>query len=173
GKTGISYFNINARQAVLWTGKNLTQANKDYLASLELVRQRDDFMLVHGSLDNPGEFKYILDMYSAEPSFRLLEESEKSILFVAHSHIPFVLTGKGRYLPSAFLKLSRGLKYIVNVGSVGQPRDGDCRACYVIYDTEKNTIEFKRIDYDIETAGKKIIKAGLPGILAERLMVGR
>ena len=173
GKLDISYFNINAREAILWTKEKLAQANRDYLASLELVQNRDDFILVHGSLDNPEEFKYILDIDSAGPSLELLEKSKKTILFVAHSHRPFVLVEKGNYLPGEFLKLPGDLNYIINVGSVGQPRDGDWRACYALYDSEKNTIEFKRIKYDVETTRKKIIKAGLPRILADRLMIGR
>ncbi len=173
GKFDISYFNINAREAILWTRENLTQANRDYLVSLESVQSRDDFILVHGSLDNPEEFKYILDINSAGPSFELLEKSKKTILFVAHSHRPFVLVEKGNYLPGEFLKLSRDLNYIINVGSVGQPRDGDWRASYALYDSEKNRIEFKRIEYDVGTARKKIIKAGLPRILADRLVAGR
>ena len=173
GKFDISHFNINAREAILWTRENLTQANRDYLASLASIQSRDDFILVHGSLDNPEEFKYILDIDSAGPSFELLEKSKKTILFVAHSHRPFVLVERWKYLPGEFLKLSRGSNYIINVGSVGQPRDGDWRACYVLYDSGKNTIEFKRIEYDVETTRKKIIKAGLPRILADRLTTGR
>jgi diadenosine tetraphosphatase ApaH/serine/threonine PP2A family protein phosphatase len=172
GKLDITYFNIYARQAVLWTMKNLRITDKDYLGSLELVQSEDNFTLVHGSLDRPEEFRYILHIESAKPSFRLLE---KTVLFIAHSHVPFVLSIKGekeKYLAPGLLNLLKEERYIINVGSVGQPRDGDPRACYVIYDTERDIVEFKRIEYDIITAQRKIVEAGLPGVLAERLAVG-
>ena len=173
GKFDIACFNIYAKEAILWTRENLTQVDKDYLGCLGLIQSKDTFILVHGSLDQPEEFRYILDVQTAEPSFRLLE---KEILFVAHSHIPFVLgmkQEKVRYLSPGPLTLSKEEKYIINVGSVGQPRDGNYRACYVVYDSESNKLEFKRVEYDIQTAQRKIIKAGLPKMLAERLLLGK
>jgi len=172
GKTDISYFNPYAREAVLWTQAKLDQEDKDYLSSLGLIEGVEDFTVVHGTLDEPQEFKYIQDIGSALSSFELLE---KSILFVGHSHVPFILTKDGEieYVSSREAELLPGKKCLVNVGSVGQPRDGDPRACYAIYDTKAKMVEIKRLEYDIKTAQAKIIEAGLPRILAERLAVGR
>jgi len=172
GKTDTSYFNPYAREAVLWTQEKLEQEKKDYLSSLELLKEIEDFTVVHGTLDEPQEFKYIQDLYSARSSFELLE---KSILFVGHSHVPFILAKDEEieYISSREAKLSSGKKYLVNVGSVGQPRDGNPRACYVIYDTEARMIEIKRLEYDIKGAQAKITEAGLPRRLAERLAFGR
>lgn len=172
GKTDITYFNPYAREAVLWTQEKLNKKDKDYLSSLGLIEEVEDFTVVHGTLDEPQEFKYIQDLDSAWSSFELLE---KSILFVGHSHVPFILAKDGEieYISSREAKLESGKKYLINVGSVGQPRDGDPRACYVVYDTEAKMIEIKRLDYDIKGAQAKIMEAGLPRILAERLSVGR
>jgi len=172
GKTDISYFNPYAREAVLWTQAKLDQEDKDYLSSLGLIEGVEDFAVVHGTLDEPQEFKYIQDIGSALSSFELLK---RSILFVGHSHVPFILAKDEEieYISSSEAKLSSGKKYVVNVGSVGQPRDGDPRACYAIYDSKAKMLEIKRLEYDIKTAQAKIIDAGLPRILAERLSVGR
>ena len=173
GKLDIAYFNAYAKEAILWTAKNLSPDDKDYLGSLSLIQEGDNFTLVHGSLDQPEEFKYILDIQDAGPSFRILR---KNILFVAHSHRPFILgmqRGWLRHKEPVKLSFCGQEKYIINVGSIGQPRDGDPRACYLIYDTETNLVELERVEYDIFTAGQRIIKAGLPGKLAGRLVVGR
>ncbi|MEA3328570.1 MAG: metallophosphoesterase family protein [Candidatus Omnitrophota bacterium] len=172
GKLDIDYFNTYAKQAILWTKENLSQVDKDYLGSLSLIQEGNNFTLVHGSLDQPEEFRYIIDIRDAEPSFRILE---KDILFVAHSHVPFILSMKQekmRYIEPGRLNLCEQEKYIINVGSIGQPRDGDPRACYLIYDAEVDLVEFERVEYDIVSTRRKIIKAGLPGKLADRLAVG-
>lgn len=173
GRTDINYFNSYARQAVLWTREKLNKEDKAYLGSLKLVKEIDDFTLAHGTLDEPEKFKYILDLYNARSSIELLENS---ILFVGHSHVPFILMAKDegiKQVPSMEVRLAAGQRYLINVGSVGQPRDEDPRACYVVYDTETGTIEIKRSTYDIIVAQRKIRDAGLPPMLADRLAFGR
>ena len=110
----------------------------------------------------------------AEESFLLLEND---ICFIGHTHSPgvFAKTKEGRivYRADPEFRLADNEKYIVNVGSVGQPRDGDPAACYCVYDSAKNTVEIKRVKYDCQAAAGKILAAGLPRFLAERLLVGR
>ena len=139
----------------------------------ELVYQEDDLTLVHGSLHDPEQFEYILDVSQAARTFELLRTK---ICFIGHSHVPVTFIKKGEHYTASFkarFKLRPSQAYIVNAGSVGQPRDGNPQAAYVIYDSETDEVQIKRVAYDIQKAQDKIIKAGLPRILAERLAVGR
>lgn len=167
------YFNPHARAAVLWTSQNITNKDKEFLRSLELVSQQERLTLVHGSLCNPEQFRYIFDIPSAEETFALMQTK---ICFIGHSHVPVIFIKEGRSSTFTFqteIRLKNQWYYIVNTGSVGQPRDGNPKACYVIYDTESEVVRIKRISYDIRRAQDKIIEAGLPRILAERLSLGR
>lgn len=170
----IEYFNPQAAKAIEWTRKELDGNSKAFLESLPLVHQEKAFTLVHGSLDNPGDFRYVLDAYSAEQTFRRMQTQ---ICFVGHSHVPgiFVRNRDSRihYSCECPIVIETGNSYLVNVGSVGQPRDGNPDACYCIFDTGSNTLKIRRIPYDIRTAGEKIINAGLPRFLADRLLTGQ
>jgi diadenosine tetraphosphatase ApaH/serine/threonine PP2A family protein phosphatase len=173
GVFDVSYFNEHAKKAVVWTAHVLSGPEKRYLKDLDLVYEAKDFVAVHGSLNEPEKFNYILDLYSAKQTFRLMR---KRICFIGHSHFPAIFTKSGgdiACIGAVSVELDTDASYIVNVGSVGQPRDGDPRASYVIYDTDKNTIEIKRVSYDVKKAQEKILGAGLPSFLAERLSVGR
>lgn len=168
-----TYFNPHARAAVLWTSENINYEDKEFLKSLELIYQQDEITLVHGDLCNPEQFEYILDTFSAKKSFQLLKTK---ICFIGHSHAPGTFIKEGENCVFTFqteIRLKAAQTYIVNAGSVGQPRDGNPQASYIIYDSEKGQLEIKRVDYDIKKAQDKIIKAGLPRILAERLSFGR
>lgn len=171
-----TYFNQYAKAAVLWTATQLREKDEEYLKKLELVSQ-NDFSVVHGSLNRPEEFGYIFDFPAAHKSFLLLAENSKSICFIGHSHSAgvFMEEGDGEicFISSPDFTVKDDKRYIVNVGSVGQPRDGDPRATYCIYDADNKSIAIKRISYDVKRAQDKIIKAGLPHMLAERLGVGR
>ncbi len=172
GFTDLSYFNEHAKAAVIWTKEILNQSDLEYLKTLRLVIEMGDFTLVHGTLDNPEAFHYMLDTYRALRSF---DAMKTRILFVGHSHVPGIFEYKKdnlKYFYQKKIKPSENAKYIVNTGSVGQPRDGDSRASFVIYDTDQNEIYIKRIEYDIEKARKKILKTDLPPILADRLSRG-
>jgi len=172
-KTNIEFFNAYARQATLWTRQNITEEHKRYLEGLKLVEDVDDrFTLVHGTLYAPALFDYIQTTFDAYLSLQVLE---KPVCFVGHSHVPisFFLDEAVTYSTDRRIRLKEGVKVIVNVGSVGQPRDDDPRAAYAIYDTDKKEIIIKRIEYDVEKAVKKIQDAGLPEILGERLRYGR
>jgi predicted phosphodiesterase len=170
----LDYFNPLARQAILWTRDRLASIQSSFLGGLKLVYSNDDLILVHGTLEHPEDFRYLEDRCAAQESFRL---QETVVCFVGHTHVPgiFVQDEKGTisYLRDNFVTLIEKSKYIVNVGSVGQPRDSNSQAAYCIYDTVKRQISIKRVSYDIVLAAKKIVSAGLPGFLAERLLLGR
>lgn len=168
------YFNPAAKEAILWTAVNLDDKNRAILKSLQLTYVNEDLTLVHGILEKPAEFNYMLYEEDASETFRLLKTR---ICFVGHTHVPGIFIedkeGKVFYQQTNSIEIRQGLRYIVNVGSVGQPRNEDRRAAYCIYDTGKMEIQIKRVDYDIETSRKKIIAMGLPRFLGDRLLVGR
>ena len=173
GLFDIAYFNPAAKAAVLWTRQNLTYEDKEFLKSLDLVYQEDELTLVHGSLQNPGQFEYILDISSAARTFELLRTRVCSI---GHSHAPVIFIKEGENYSFTFqtkVKLKTSQMYIVNAGSVGQPRDGDPQASFVVYDSESKEVQIKRVAYDVRKAQDKIMKAGLPRILADRLAMGK
>jgi predicted phosphodiesterase len=167
-------FNPQAAQAVFWTRSNLDDKNKSFLKSQELVYQNEDLVLAHGTLDHPQDFNYMADGFIAGESFKLMRGN---ICFVGHTHVPGVFIqdkdGCIHYNESDYCQLKEDNKYIVNAGSVGQPRDGNPKAVYCIYDTQKREVRIKRIGYDIKTARKKIIASGLPVFLGDRLLAGR
>jgi len=168
------YFNPLAKEAVYWTTCNLDEQGRYFLEVLPLVYKNEDLTLVHGTLDGPGDFDYMTDGYIASKTFELLETD---ICFVGHTHVPGVFIKSKNshieYREGSNIDIKEENKYIINVGSVGQPRDGNPQAAYCIYDTEKKNVQIQRISYDIQATRKKIIAEGLPGFLGERLLVGR
>jgi predicted phosphodiesterase len=170
-----SYFNPYAREAVNWTIDVLNQEEKNFLKSLPLTLDIDDnFQIVHASLYRPDEFHYILNLKLAEQNFKLMK---KDLCFVGHSHGPVIFAKDEEasidYSLFKHMHLKNNYSYIVNAGSVGQPRDNNPKACYCIYDNSNNKIEIKRVAYPVKKAQDKIIKAGLPHFLALRLSAGR
>lgn len=158
------FFNMHAREAALWTAENLSAENKQYLQELPYTAVVEGARLVHSSPSEPEAWHYIVSLLDARPMFRFFSES---ICFVGHSHVPGVfaeasLTGR----------VNRTERFLVNVGSVGQPRDGDPRSSFGIFDTDRWEYVNLRIDYDVESAMRKIREAGLPRKLADRLAAG-
>jgi predicted phosphodiesterase len=172
GKVDIEMFNMYAKQAALWTREQLSQEDREWLEGLGFVDHFPNFGTVHASLHGPEMFNYITTVFDAELSFQSLD---KSMMFYGHTHIPVVFfdTAPIRYTMAEMVKVSPEVKTLVNVGSVGQPRDEDPRASYGIYDDEEQTITIRRIEYDVLAAGRKIIDAGLPEALAIRLELGK
>ncbi len=172
GKTNINYFNAYAKEATLWTRKVCTEEDKDYLRALALVEYLDDLTMVHGTLYAPELFDYILTTYDAYLSLQLLETP---IAFLGHSHVPinFVWEEMISFNYDREIQVRDGVKMLINVGSVGQPRDDNPKACYAIFDTKERVVWIRRIEYDIESAARKIREAGLPAALGERLRYGR
>lgn len=165
-------FNDLAEEAINWTRENLTDADKQWLSDLRLVRQVRDFTIVHATLDTPGEWGYVFKNLDAVASFTY---QHTTVCFFGHTHVAgaFVRDAGVKRVVTEQLMIEPGKKYFINVGSVGQPRDGDARAAYCIYDIERNVVEQRRVKYDLVAAQKKIIQAGLPRLLAERLELGR
>lgn len=137
-----------------------------------MVRQVEDFTIVHSTLDQPNVWNYVTNKFDAMSNFSY---QFTQVCFHGHTHVPrvFVRGEKVNDAPAETFVVEEGYKYFINAGSVGQPRDGDWRACYSIYDIEAKQISFRRLEYDIETTQRKIIDAGLPEALAGRLADGR
>lgn len=172
GAQNLSYFNAHARDAVIWTAKQLSQESKNWIRSLSLVEHLPDFSVVHGSLHSPELFNYVQTIKDADYNFR---QMDKPLLFLGHSHYPlaFFDTSPMTYTLDPVIPLDLSVKTVVNAGSVGQPRDEDPRACFVIYDSDAALVELRRVEYDIDSAANKIIEAGLPQTLALRLTLGK
>lgn len=165
-----------ARESIDWTRKELNAADIKFLAELPLFAgpaQGLPVTIVHANLAAPGEWGYIWDIDDADLSFRLLKTQ---VCFIGHSHKPIVFTsGKmvDWFITEEEIKLQMDLQYMINIGSVGQPRDGNPLAAYAVYDSEEATVQIKRVAYDIKSAQAKILKAGLPRLLADRLALGK
>jgi len=179
GLDDLQWFNPVARAAALWTLQNLSRENIEYTATLAKGPvMLDGFEVVHGSPYDEDE--YVLAAGEAGQAFTYLESR---LAFFGHTHVQggFIWNHSrvetiGRVSARSgkeTLLIDEDCAYLVNPGSVGQPRDGDPRAAYVMYDTEAQTVTYHRIPYDVATAQRKIHEAGLPSILADRLMVGR
>lgn len=169
----VTYFNPTAQKAIVWTAQNITDEDKQFLKNLPLVHQQAEMTLVHGSLSSPEQFEYILDLSSAQKTFQLLPTQ---FCFIGHSHTPgtFIKDDHGcTFTFQTKIKIKKAQKCIVNAGSVGQPRDGNPQGSYVVFDSDSKELAIKRVTYDIQRAQNKIIKAGLPRTLAERLAIGR
>lgn len=173
GKMEESYFNELAQRAVTWTKKLLNDDEIKYLESFPLIYEDEKMTLVHGTLNSPEEFYYVFD---TEDAYVTMSQMKNCLCFIGHSHVPGIFVSdesKVIYLEDTDVRVDNQRKYLVNVGSVGQPRDGDPRASYAVYDEEELTIQIKRVDYDVQKAQEKILKAGLPPKLAYRLSEGR
>ena len=177
GLLDLRWFNPWARAAAEWTGKQLDRGHRDYLAALPLRRTVEDATLVHASPRSPEEWDYLV---SAEDGLQVFGDFTTRLCFVGHSHVPGVWSvGSGGPdhadrldAPETQVRLDDGRRYLVNVGSVGQPRDRDPRACYAIWDREARSVSVRRVAYDLRAAAAKILAAGLPRPLAERLAHG-
>ena len=165
-------FNPHAADAVHWTRDQLNDEEKQWLRDLKYTRMAANFTMVHATLDAPDRWQYVFDKLAAAASFPY---QLTQMCFFGHTHVPVAfmrdtLVRGGTY--SKF-KVDPSKKYFINVGAVGQPRDNNPKAAYVIYDMDAATIELRRLEYDIAATQKKILEAGLPERLAERLAYGR
>jgi predicted phosphodiesterase len=165
-------FNPAAAEAVNWTRTQLSTEDRQWLRDLKYTRMVTNFTIVHATLDGPQRWGYVFDKLAAAASFTY---QNTAVCFFGHTHVPvaFMKDSVVRGGTYSKFKTEPGKKYFVNVGAVGQPRDNNPKAAYVVYDTVDGTIEIRRLDYDIAAAQKKILAAGLPERLAERLAYGR
>ena len=172
GKLQLRYFNAHAAIAAQWTDAALTPENRRYLEELPYSVKWRDTLLVHASPAEPEEWKYVLSPSDAETE---MDAYEEVVCFIGHSHYPGSfdrLDGQVRYHRGLEVRIQEGHRYLVNVGAVGQPRDGDPRAAYVLYDDAQRVIRHVRVEYDVAQAMRRIREAGLPRSLAERLQWG-
>jgi predicted phosphodiesterase len=171
-ESNLEGFNPHAAEAIQWTRNQLTHEDRDWLRNLKYFRLVASFTIVHATLDGPQRWGYVFDRLAAAASFTY---QNTSVCFFGHTHVPIAfirdtIVRGGTY--SKF-KIEPGRKYFINVGSVGQSRDGVPKATYVIYNVDEGTVELRRIDWDIAKTQSKIRAAGLPERLAERLAAGK
>lgn len=172
GQMTLDYFNADARDALLWTEEQLYDDNREWLKSLPLVARHNGMLLTHSTPCHPEDFDYIQTIYDARLAF---EHLDCQIGFIGHSHIPVIFTEDeyvDYYLVEEF-DVSYNQRLIINVGSVGQPRDLDPRACYAVLDDAEGKLFIRRKEYDVEAAASRILEAGLPEVNANRLFLGR
>lgn len=168
----IEYFNENAKKAIVWTKAHMTAEGLEYLKSMPLTAssKEEDAFFVHASPETPDAWNYLFTLNDLEINFRCFEEK---ICFVGHSHAPFIaerFPSREIELHKESAKIGSAEKYLVNAGSVGQPRDGDPRACYTLIDNDR--IGLIRVEYDVSSTQEKMRGAGLPVQLIERLSKG-
>lgn len=168
-----AYFNSWAVQAIQWTRNELTKDNLDYLKAMPYESFLPDVRLVHASPGEPRRWRYVLSPQAAAREFSAFEES---FCFIGHSHVPMIVlrteVGTSELLEGE-VALPAGARVLINVGSVGQPRNGDPRASFAVLDLEDRSARLVRVEYDLQTARKKIIDAGLPRFLGDRLLLGQ
>jgi diadenosine tetraphosphatase ApaH/serine/threonine PP2A family protein phosphatase len=175
GRMDYSFYYDAARHALDWTASRIDPSHLDWLRSLPYVHQLDGVCFSHGSPVEPQAYDYV---FALEQARELVPHARKlaPITFVGHSHLckTFALAPGGDVSEVASTRyvLRKGYKYVVSVGSVGQPRDGDNRACLVIYDDQKREVAFHRVAYDIETSAQKIFDADLALNFGKRLFLG-
>jgi predicted phosphodiesterase len=171
GKLGLEYFNTQAQAAIVWTRRVLSDEDIAWLGDLQLNRVVGDITLAHGTIHDPAAFEYMQTPYDAYLSF---QELKTRTGFVGHSHVPVSFFEGMPITYSVEKDIEFGDRIcIANPGSIGQPRDQDPRAAYGIFDTETRVLQVRRAEYDIGATIGRILRAGLPVLLAERLRVGR
>jgi predicted phosphodiesterase len=174
GKIDLVYFNPLAAEALEWTAEKLNPMDVRYLEDLPKSVEKGDFLLVHGS-PSSHLFEYIISTGSAERNYNFFQTR---YCLVGHTHVPAVFRQESKKVSATLPAPGRGIllgneKAIINPGAVGQPRDGDPRASYGIYDSKDNFFRLYRVEYDIRAAQDKMAQAGLPIQLIMRLEVGK
>ncbi len=172
----LSGFNPQAAWAIEWTREHVSPAQREWLDTLPYQHiLNPKVTLVHATLDMPKSWGYIFDKWHAASSFNY---QYTQVCFSGHTHVPIIFRKQGQVgqvsvVEESSVSFEAGHKYLINVGSVGQPRDGDSRASFAVYDADERTVELQRVAYDIEACQNKIRRAGLPERLAARLTTGR
>ena len=165
-------FNEMAEQAIMWTRAQLSEQDRSWLRCLPLQQSVHDFTIVHATLNDPGDWGYVFTTTEAMASFAY---QQTALCFFGHTHVQGAFIRNVEVTPTVRDKIGidSGKQYLVNAGSVGQPRDGDWRAAYCIYLPDDNLVEQRRVPYEIDRTRKKVLAAGLPRLLADRLVLGR
>jgi predicted phosphodiesterase len=160
----LDHFNTYGEIAMRWTRKNLLPSNAEYLRSLPLMHVVDSISIVHAAPLHPASWRYIFAWPDAEKCF---DAFGTPYCFIGHTHVPVVVGENG-----SVNQFKIGGRFLINVGSVGQARDGVPRASFGLLDTDRGTYDLVRIEYDIEAAARGILQAHLPDYLAQRLFLG-
>jgi diadenosine tetraphosphatase ApaH/serine/threonine PP2A family protein phosphatase len=175
GRMDYAYYYEAARQALDWTARTLDPDHVVWLRSLPYTHRVDDVAFCHGSPILPGEYEYVFALEQARdllPHYARLAP----VTFIGHSHLckafSYDRAGEVSEVGAPQLQLDPAKKYVISVGSVGQPRDYDNRACFVTYDTETRAVEYHRVPYDIEAAAQRIFDAELAPNFGKRLFLG-
>ena len=171
--TNLSDFHPSAAQVVEWTRSQLSDEDIQWLHDLPLQKPVMGFMLVHATLDKPNHWGYVFENSQAEANFSY---QYTQLCFHGHTHVPIIYSnepGGVVHYEARDFTLELGQRLFINVGSVGQPRDGDPRASYVVYDMANRHVRFRRLAYDVEAAMARNRAAGLPEKCAARLAEGR
>jgi len=174
GHMDYSFYYDAARDVLDWTIAQLSPENLDWLRGLEYKIREDQTEYCHGSPLNPPDFDYIFALEQARP---LLDHRDAlaAVTFIGHSHLckSFAIgPDQVHDVVASRLSFRKGYAYVMSVGSVGQPRDYDNRAGFVLYDTAAPSVEFRRLEYDIETSARKIFDAGIAYNFGKRLFLG-
>ncbi len=164
--------NPDAKRAIEWTKDALLPDQLAWLAALPVTMERGAFQAAHATLHDPEAWDYVQTLPDAWKNFA---HQTRDLCFIGHTHWPaFYAEGEERAREVKSIEnLTAGRKQLINVGSVGQPRDRDPRACYLIYRPDRRDVCWRRVEYDIEAAQCAILAAGLPARFAERLSDGR
>ena len=188
GRLPMDWFVDYAREAIKWTEGVINPSFREWLSTRPFFHREEGVGFCHGSPVDPERFGYVLDYNEAFEIWDWMEPQGIPVVFVGHAHVGLAFRynhapgGKNKDevkvfnfngIESSRTKLDPAYGWIINVGAVGQPRDGDPRAVYSVFDTETRIYLVQRVEYDIKSAGSRIEKAGLPSILSERLFIGR
>lgn len=167
-------FNTTARIAIEWTRSVLSARHKDLIGTYDSLRRHGECIFAHGSPVDPLEWEYVYTMKDAR---RLFRETGERFICIGHTHIPGVISWSdetgARIERSSIIEIEPGRRYLINVGSVGQPRDGVSAASFALIDARKGRITMRRIPYDVGSAQERIRENGLPESLASRLALAR
>ncbi len=174
GRMNDQAMNEVARQSMVWTREQLGERYLSVIERFEMQTRIDDLHLVHASPFEPENWHYVLTPKAATRAF---EATDAFICFFGHSHLPTIFSiGEDQKVRSRFghdFQPHEENRYLVNVGSVGQPRDDDPRSCYVVYDSDEFDVFYHRVQYDFTVTQKKLAAANAPALLIERIAIGR
>ncbi|MBD3314670.1 MAG: metallophosphoesterase [Chitinivibrionales bacterium] len=175
GKIDTQNFTYYAFAAMEWTKRNLSARAKEYLASLSLAGEIEDMYYTHSSPSNPQDFTYVFPD-SEVAIFEAFNSLDHRLNFIGHTHWPSIMLqdqDKIMLYTDHCVEIAQKYYYLINVGSVGQPRNFDPRSCYAIYDTMASEVTLIHVEYDFKVTQKKVIENNLPAFLADRLQKGR
>ena len=167
-------FNPYAKQAIEWTQKNLSKESVAFIRSLPYIHEENDICFVHASPLSPADWVYVTDLEDALNAF---DHFSERYCFVGHTHSPVIIASRPLAIPKILDEyeyvIANTERLLVNVGSVGQPRDRDPRACWCLLDTKTKCVRLIRVEYDIRETQNRMKKQGMPSFLIDRLSVGR